>query len=393
MALPVRPQLVRGVVVSAVLLALTAASAAISPAVAGNITVTDAKIAAGRLIVTGTALGGDGHVTLDGKFTAPTYTHTGFSFNLVYLPPDCIVDLAVVGSSAPPTKAVVADCAGGGLNPRGAWRGAVTYNTDDVVTSLGSAWRALRTNLNKSPSSNPLDWEKFVSKGDNGTTGPTGPAGRDGCDRRHGSDRRDGCDRRNRSSRPNRRDGRHWTGGAAGLARCDRCRPARQGQRARQGQSAVGATGATGATGPAGTVLSFADFFALMPPDNAATVASGIAVSFPQDGPASGSDITRLSNSSFNLAAIGTYQVTFQVSVTEAGQLVLNANGAELAYTVTGRATGTSQITGTALVTTTTINTVLTLDNPVGSPVALTITPLAGGVYPVSAHLTILRLQ
>ena len=35
-------------------------------------------------------------------------------------------------------------------------------------------------------------------------------------------------------------------------------------------------------------VLAFADFFALMPPDNAATVAPGTDVSFPQDGPTSG---------------------------------------------------------------------------------------------------------
>lgn len=39
--------------------------------------------------------------------------------------------------------------------------------------------------------------------------------------------------------------------------------------------------------GPAGTsgILGFADFYALMPPDNAATVAPGADVSFPQDGP------------------------------------------------------------------------------------------------------------
>ena len=42
-----------------------------------------------------------------------------------------------------------------------------------------------------------------------------------------------------------------------------------------------GATGATGPTGPAGSVLNFADFYALMPPDNAATVAPGTDVSFP----------------------------------------------------------------------------------------------------------------
>ncbi|WP_312563237.1 hypothetical protein, partial [Anaerospora sp.] len=154
----------------------------------------------------------------------------------------------------------------------------------------------------------------------------------------------------------------------------------------------AGATGATGVTGATGGVLGFADFFALMPPDNAATVAPGTDVSFPQDGPTSGTTIARTGPSTFNLAAIGTYQVLFQVSVTEAGQLILTLNGADLAYTVVGRATGTSQIVGLALVTTTVINSILTVRNPAGNSTALTITPLAGGTRPVSAHLVITQL-
>ncbi len=82
----------------------------------------------------------------------------------------------------------------------------------------------------------------------------------------------------------------------------------------------AGPQGPIGATGPAGGVLNFADFYALMPPDNAATVAPGTDVSFPQDGPNSGADIVRTGPSSFNLSQIGTYQIFFQVSVTEAGQ-------------------------------------------------------------------------
>jgi hypothetical protein len=170
----------------------------------------------------------------------------------------------------------------------------------------------------------------------------------------------------------------------------------------------TGATGATGPTGPTGTtgatgstgiagangVLDFADFFALMPPDNAATVAPGSDVSFPQDGPGSGSGvISRLGPTTFNLGAIGAYQVTYQVSVTEAGQLILTLNGADLAYTVTGRATGTSEITATAIVQTTAANSVLSVRNPAGNSTALTITPLAGGTRPASAHLAITRLQ
>lgn len=155
---------------------------------------------------------------------------------------------------------------------------------------------------------------------------------------------------------------------------------------------AAGLAGPAGPAGPAGGLLGFADFFALMPGDNAATVAPGTDVSFPQNGPISGTAITRIGASSFNLAEIGTYQVLFEVSVTEAGQLMLTLNGADLPYTVVGRATGASQIVGMALVQTSVINSILTVRNPAGESTALTITPVAGGTRPVSAHLVITRI-
>ena len=86
------------------------------------------------------------------------------------------------------------------------------------------------------------------------------------------------------------------------------------------------------------------------------------------------------------------YQILFQVSVTEAGQLLLTLNGQDLEYTVAGRATGTSEIVGMAIITTTAVNSVLTVRNPAGNAAALTITPLAGGTRPVSAHLVITQL-
>ena len=179
-------------------------------------------------------------------------------------------------------------------------------------------------------------------------------------------------------------------------------------------QGPAGATGATGATGPqgpigltgpagpqgiqgepgpAGTVLGFADFYALMPGDNAAPIAAGEDVAFPQDGPNSGNGISRAGATSFILEDIGVYQATFNPSVDEAGQLVLTLNDAEIPYTVTGRATGTSQIVGNALIQTAVANSVLTLRNPEGTATALTLTPSAGGTEPVSAHLIITRLQ
>ena len=172
-------------------------------------------------------------------------------------------------------------------------------------------------------------------------------------------------------------------------------------------QGPVGPRGETGAQGPQGEaglqgpqgprglpggVLSYADFYALMPPDNTATVAVGADVEFPQNGAIANTNIGRLNNTTFLLSAVGTYLVTFNVPVTEAGQLVLTLNGTELLYTVVGRATGTSNIIGTAIINITAANSILTVRNPAANTTALTITPTAGGTLPDSAHLTIIQL-
>jgi hypothetical protein len=152
----------------------------------------------------------------------------------------------------------------------------------------------------------------------------------------------------------------------------------------------AGPPGPPGPTGPSGS-STFAEFYALMPPDNPATVAPGTSVSFPQDGPTSGA-ITRASPSSFTLASPGTYQVSFQVSVDQPGQLELSLDGLGIPSTVVGRATGNSQLVGDSLVTTTSPNETLGVLNPPLADFALTITPLAGGNNPVSASLTIQQL-
>ncbi len=153
----------------------------------------------------------------------------------------------------------------------------------------------------------------------------------------------------------------------------------------------AGATGPAGPQGPAGTVLSYADFYALLPPDNAAAVAAGADVAFPQAGATSGTNITRASDSSFTLTEPGTYQIMFNVPVTEAGDLVLTLNGTELDYTETGRTAAGSQITGVALVTTAAADSVLTVRNPAAAATALTVTPGDAG-NARTAHLTITQL-
>ena len=156
-------------------------------------------------------------------------------------------------------------------------------------------------------------------------------------------------------------------------------------------QGLIGPVGATGPQGPPGTTLAFGHFFHLSPPDVAATIAPGTDVPFPQDGPADG--ISRVSPSSFLLPDIGVYEVTWQVSISEPAQLILILNGADLAYTVVGRSTGTSQVFGSVLVSTTTINSILSVRNPAGSSIAFTVTPLAGGTRPSSGSLVIKRIK
>jgi len=153
----------------------------------------------------------------------------------------------------------------------------------------------------------------------------------------------------------------------------------------------VGATGSMGPTGSAST-NDFANFFALMPSDNAAPIAPGSDVAFPQNGPGSGTAITRISATSFNLGVVGTYSVSFQASITEAGQLDLTLNGFEQAYTVVGRDNGDTQLVGMALITTVVANSVLTVRNPSGNVGSLTLTTAAGGLQPVSAQLVIVRI-
>ena len=155
-------------------------------------------------------------------------------------------------------------------------------------------------------------------------------------------------------------------------------------------QGAPGPPGPPGPAGPPGQG-DYAEFFALMIPDNAAPVMPGDAVQFPQNGPGDG-DITRADASTFLLPDPGTYRVSFLVSVTEAGQLGLALNGFELPYAVYGRATGTSQIAGDALVETAGPNSLIEVVNPTGNPAALTITPFAGGPRPVTASLIIEQL-
>lgn len=157
-------------------------------------------------------------------------------------------------------------------------------------------------------------------------------------------------------------------------------------------QGATGATGATGAvgpTGPAGGISEYASFYALAPNDNPTAIAQNTAVEFPNTT-ASTTGITRLTNSTFNLADTGTYLIMFKVNTNTAGQLGIAVNGAVQPSATFGNAADDGIIEGKTIITTTAANTVLSIVNPIAT--AVTVTPSAGGTEATVSDLTIIKL-
>jgi hypothetical protein len=242
-----------------------------------------------------------------------------------------------------------------------------------------------------------------------GATGSAGPAGRVGAAGHSGARGPVGAAGENGAAGSAGVAGAKGSAGVNGISGATGATGAKGAQGANGFTGAIGAPGAagivgvTGATGPAGPAGATgpvgpagaegsgeaAEFYALMPFDNAATVAPGSNVQFPQNGPSTTSGISMVGPGLVDLAAVGVYQVAFQVPVTESGQLVLTLNGVTLPYTMVGRAAGSSQITLTALVQTATADSILSVQNPMGSGWSLTITPNAGGTSPVAATLLV----
>lgn len=151
----------------------------------------------------------------------------------------------------------------------------------------------------------------------------------------------------------------------------------------------TGATGAVGPTGPAGGISEYASFYALAPNDNPTAIAQNTAVAFPNTT-ASTTGITRLTNSTFNLADTGTYLIMFKVNTNTAGQLGIAVNGAVQPSATFGNAADDGIIEGKTIITTTAANTVLSIVNPITT--AVTVTPSAGGTEATVSDLTIIKL-
>ena len=156
-----------------------------------------------------------------------------------------------------------------------------------------------------------------------------------------------------------------------------------------------GATGATGPTGPAGTaaVADYGTFAALAPSDNGDPIVPGGTVSFPTTVVNSGS-ITKLTDSTFNLADEGNYLVTFTTTTANAGQFGLLLNATPLTYSTVG----TNQESGgtiviTAIVPVTAPNSVLQVINPANNQTSVNIRTNAGGASATATQLTIIKIS
>ncbi len=164
-----------------------------------TIYVTEAKISAGKLVVSGTSEIA-GTVSLDGLYTTQV-TNKTFGFNLVYVPASCIVSLSAPGATVPNIRAAIANCAPMPVQPAGIWRPDREYRPNDLVERERRQFVALanpRPNLNEDPLFATGFWralppqnataEQTIVVGPQGERGEKGPAGQDGAKGEKGED-------------------------------------------------------------------------------------------------------------------------------------------------------------------------------------------------------------
>lgn len=164
------------------------------------ITVTDAKISGGRLIVSGTSDVGDS-VSLDGYYSAEV-TNKTFSFSIVYVPASCVISLGAPGTTTPSIRAAVANCAPTPVNPMGTWSAETRYQPNDLVEREKGHYIALsnpRPNVNEDPLTAPSFWRAVPMPHATaeqtlliGQKGERGEAGRDGAKGEKGDKGEDG---------------------------------------------------------------------------------------------------------------------------------------------------------------------------------------------------------
>ena len=144
-----------------------------------GLTISLATLQAGRTRVSGMANGPGVVVGIEGTaFQAIAQADRTFAFNLDFRTADCRVTLRTPTGTL---DVVLSACSPMGMIPRGVWVNNAQYAANDVVSDLGSSWRALRANRNKRPNLNASDWQLFVGRGAPGLVGPAGPTGPEGA--------------------------------------------------------------------------------------------------------------------------------------------------------------------------------------------------------------------
>ncbi len=154
----------------------------------------------------------------------------------------------------------------------------------------------------------------------------------------------------------------------------------------------VGPMGPMGPTGPAGppAVISFANFYALAPSDNADAIAPGEAVEFPNTGAIGGNAIEKTTDTTFTLVQAGIYLVAFHATSDSEGQLGVALNGTLLQSTVAGM-TAAEQLSNTVLVTAN-AGDVLSVINPDTNTNSFNCSASAGGNCAVTENLVIIKI-
>jgi hypothetical protein len=123
-------------------------------------------------------------------------------------------------------------------------------------------------------------------------------------------------------------------------------------------------------------------------------ITAGHAIPFAQNGPASG-NITRISDTSFQLGTVGIYEVMMQIPVQNTGQVVVALNNVELPYTVAGESNGSNNVSLVQKVFVQTIipNSLLEIRFPAANTGTMKVVNSGGGNAAVSAHLVIVRVK
>ena len=138
-------------------------------------------------------------------------------------------------------------------------------------------------------------------------------------------------------------------------------------------------------------MLGYTDFFAVNAEEEAINLQPGEDFAFPDNGVITGG-ISRISESSFNLADTGNYLVMFVVTTIQTPKLGLTLNGELLAYTVAGRPSGVSQIIGMTIVNVSEENSVLTLRYPDEESNDAGVIPTESLSSDTTSHLIIVQL-